>query len=150
MPTICYVTCVSRQGESTSNSFESPQCQASPQQSKRPRSTILLISTCYQLRVATCRMPIQMYPDYFRQLPVVSPAVTATHRLAPADADLRIQQRKSPQTSISKVEDAAMIRDTSISSAPASMAECPRNCKVHTHYFDEAQLGGVAVVIRES
>lgn len=29
------------------------------------------------------------------------------------------------------------------------MAECPRNCKVHTHYFDEAQLGGVAVVIRE-
>lgn len=32
-------------------------------------------------------------------------------------------------------------------SAPASMAEYPRNCKVH--YFDEAQLGGVAVVIRE-
>jgi hypothetical protein len=72
---------------------------------------------------ATYMLPIEMSLDHFRQLPVVSPAVTATHRLAPADADLRIQQRKSPQTSISKVKDAAMIRDTSMSSAPASMAE---------------------------
>lgn len=88
-----------------------------------------------------------MYLDHFRQLPVVSPAVTATHRLAPADADLRIQQRKSPQTSISKVKDAGTNRDTSMLSAPASMAEYPRNCKVH--HFDEAQLGGVAVVIQE-
>lgn len=78
---------------------------------------------------------------------MVSPVVTASRRLAPADADLRIQQRKSPQTSISKVKDAAMNRDTSMLSAPACMAEYLRNFKVH--YFDEAQLGGVAVVIQE-
>jgi hypothetical protein len=85
---------------------------------------------------ATYMLPIQMSLDHFRQLPVVSPAaVTATHRLAPADADLRIQQRKSPQTSIFKVKDAPMNQDTSMSSAPAFMAECLRKCKVR--YLDE-------------
>jgi hypothetical protein len=38
-----------------------------------------------------------------------------------------------------------MIRDTSEPSAPASMAECPRNCE--GHYVHDVQLGGVAVVI---